>query len=127
MNPWVCIDCGARQAAEGACQACRHELTLDSREEKVRDLMSDVELRLRSRAEARARFLGVIVGLAVIFGAWLIPGYWHLRGRLYPGLPLFADQWIFMALIALGVSKVTLRWFGRLRFPYLDEQHRIID
>ncbi len=89
--------------------------------------MSDVELRLRSRAEARARFLGVIVGLAVIFGAWLIPGYWHLRGRLYPGLPLFADQWIFMALIALGVSKVTLRWFGRLRFPYLDEQHRIID
>lgn len=126
-NPWVCIDCGARQAAGGACTACKHELTLDSREEKVRELMHDVDLRLRGQRETRARFLGVLVGMTLIFGAWMVPGYWGLRGRLYPGLPILADQWIFMALIGLLVTKLVMKHFDRPRFPYLDEQHRIVD
>jgi hypothetical protein len=57
----------------------------------------------------------------------MVPGYWALRGRLYPGLPIFADQWIFMALIGLGVSKLLFKYVGRARFPYLDEQHNITD
>ena len=126
-NPWVCIDCGARQPAEGTCVACKHEMTLDTRDEKVRDLMYDVDLRLRGQRESRARFMGVLVGMTLIFGAWMIPGYWDARGRFYPGLPIFADQWIFMALIGLGVSKLLMKYVGRPRFPYLDEQHKIVD
>lgn len=126
-NPWVCIDCGARQPADGPCAACKHEMTLDTRDEQVRDLMHDVDQRLRNQLESRARFLGVLVGMTLIFGAWMIPGYWSARGRFYPGLPIFADQWILMALIGLGVSKLVVKFFGRRRFPYLDEQHRIVD
>jgi len=120
-QPWVCIDCGARQAAQGGCTACGHEATLDARDEKVRELMRDVDLRIALRWEGRLRALGVVVGMATIFGLWLVPGYWDLRGKLYPGLPLFADQWAFMALIAFGVIKVAEKKLVRRRFPYLRD------
>ena len=118
---WVCIDCGARQPDEGACRACAHELTLDLRDEKVRELMYDVDLRLASRREGRFRMIGVVVGMATIFGLWLVPGYWGLRGHAYPGLPMFIDQWIFMALIGLGLSKLLEKKLARRRFPYLRD------
>lgn len=120
-DPWVCIDCGARQAAQGRCAACGHEDTLDARDERVRELMRDVDLRHGLRWEGRLRFLGVAVGMAAIFGLWLVPGYWDLRGKLYPGLPLFADQWAFMALIAFGVIKVCEKRLVKKRFPYLRD------
>src|SRR3954462_6502073 len=97
-NAWVCIDCGARQDTDGACRACHHEMTLDTRDAKVRELMYDVDLRLQQRREGRIRMVSVAIGMAVIFGLWMVPGYWGLRGRLSPGLPIFADQWIAMAL-----------------------------
>ena len=56
---WVCIDCGARQDDKGVCAACGRGDTLDTREEKVRELMYDVDLRLRQKAETRARMIGV--------------------------------------------------------------------
>lgn len=126
-NLWVCIDCGGRQPAEGSCTGCQHEMTLDTRDEQVRELMRDVDERLARQRESRYRFLGVLVGMTVIFGAWMVPGYWDLRGRLYPGLPIFADQWIFMALIGLGLSKVLDKYVGRKRFPYLDLNLKIVD
>jgi hypothetical protein len=125
-NVWVCIDCGARQAADGTCAACGHEMTLDTRDAKVRDLMYDVDLRLAQRREGRFRMIGVIVGMAVIFGLWMVPGYWPLRGRLYPGLPIFADQWIFMAIIGLLVAKVLEKKLSKKRFPYLDQNLDIV-
>ena len=125
-NLWVCIDCGARQPAEGACAACDHEMTLDTRDEQVRELMRDVEDRLTRQRESRFRFLGMLVAMALIFCGWMIPGYWGLRGRLYPGLPIFADQWIFMALIGLGLSKLLEKYAGRRRFPYLDINLEIV-
>lgn len=101
-------------------------MTLDTRDEKVRDLMSDVDLRLSQKREGRARMVGVAVGMAVIFGLWLVPGYWHFRGRLYPGLPVFMDQWIFMAVIGFGVAKLLEKKLGKKRFPYLDQNHQIV-
>ena len=65
------------------------------------------------------RFLGVGLGMAIIFMLWLVPGYWSLRGAVYPGLPLFMDQWIFMALIGFAIVKVGQRVFNAARFPYL--------
>jgi len=120
-NPWVCIDCGARQEEQGACRACSHEDTLDARDEKVRELMRDVDMRLSDRREARLRFLGVGIGMVIIFGLWTVPGYWSLRGTLYPGLPLFIDQWAFMAIIAFGVIKGGEKLFFKRRFPYLQD------
>jgi len=118
---WVCIDCGERQPAEGPCIACKHEMTLDTRDEQVRELMRDVDERLARQREGRFRFLGVLVAMTVVFIAWMIPGYWNARGRIYPGLPMFADQWILMALIGLGLSSLLTRYVGRKRFPYLDQ------
>ena len=118
---WVCIDCGSRQPAEGNCRACGHELTLDLRDEKVRELMRDVDLRLRLRREGRFRLIGVLVGMGVIFALWMVPAYWRARGSVYPGLPLLIDQWLFMALIGLGLSKLLEKKFSGQRFPYLRD------
>jgi hypothetical protein len=124
-NPWVCIDCGARQEDKGSCRACGHEDTLDARVENVRDLMRDVDLRLADRRESRLRFLGVGIGMAIIFALWTVPGYWGLRGTIYPGLPLFIDQWALMAIIAFGVIKGGEKLFFKKRFPYLNADHTI--
>ena len=100
------------------CRACNHDDTLDARKEDVRVLMRDVDQRLADRRDGRMRFAGVVLGMAIIFSLWLVPGYWSLRGTIYPGLPLFFDQWIFMAIIGLAIVKLG----GRLikpRFPYL--------
>ena len=121
VNPWVCIDCGARQDETGACRACGHADTLDARDERVRELMRDVDLRRADRLETRLRFLGVGVGMAVIFGLWTIPAYWDLRGSLYPGIPMLLDQWLFMAVIGYAVSKGAEKLLARPRFPYLRD------
>jgi hypothetical protein len=118
---WVCIDCGHRQAAEGTCTACGHEPILDLRDEKVRELMRDVDLRLQLRREGRFRLIGVIVGMTVIFALWTRSAYWAARGTFYPGLPFLIDQWLFMALIGLGLSKLLEKKFAKRRFPYLRD------
>jgi len=115
-DPWVCLDCGGRQANQGQCAACKHDDTLDLRDEKVRELMRDVDQRLADRRDGRFRFIGVAVGMVVVFALWLVPGYWTFRS-VY-AIPLLIDQWIVMALIGFGVVKL----LGKLvkpRFPYL--------
>jgi hypothetical protein len=121
VKPWVCIDCGARQDNEGACAACAHENTLDAREDRVRELMRDVDMRLTDRREGRLRFVGVGLGMALVFALWMVPGYWSLRGRVYPGLPLLVDQWFLMAVIAMGVIKGGEKLLFKKRFPYLRD------
>jgi len=118
---WVCIDCGGRQPTEGNCVACGHDPTLDIADEKVRELMRDVDLRLRLRRENRFRMIGVVVGMAVIFALWTQPAYWRARGTLYPGLPMLFDQWLFMALIGFGLSKLLEKMSKGTRFPYLRD------
>ncbi|MGE0398623.1 MAG: hypothetical protein AB7T06_18090 [Kofleriaceae bacterium] len=125
-NPWVCIDCGARQAESGPCRACGKGDTLDARLEQTRELMYDVDLRIAQKAEGRARMIGVVVGCGLIFGLWLVPSYWGLRGTIYPGLPFFADQWGAMAVIGFLVSKVLEKRLAKKRFPYLDSTQQII-
>ncbi len=120
-NPWVCIDCGARQDANGRCRACGHEDTLDARDEKVRELMRDVDIRIADRIEGRVRWAGVLLGMGIIFALWTVPAYWHLRGRLYPGLPALMDQWAFMALIGFFATKLGTKLFAKRRFPYLRD------
>jgi hypothetical protein len=127
MKNWVCIDCGARQPETGPCRACAKGDTLDARDERTRELMYDVDLRIMQKAEGRARMIGVVVGCGLIFGLWLVPGYWGLRGSVYPGLPFFADQWAFMAIIGFGLSKFLEKRLAKKRFPYLDSLQQIVD
>jgi hypothetical protein len=128
INSWVCVDCGARQAAEGSCAACGNDPTLDMTQLRTREFMHDVELRAQLRREGRIRILGVGLGMLIVFGAWMVvPGYWNIRGRVYPGLPMFFDQWIFMALIGYGATKLLERMFAKKRFPYLRDDLTLDD
>jgi hypothetical protein len=99
---------------------CGNEPTLDLEDERTRDLMRDVELRLCMRREARFRMVGVLLGMAVIFGLWSRHWWWMARGRLYPGLPFLIDQWLMMIVIGLAASKLLEKHFKRQRFPYLS-------
>ena len=117
---WVCIDCGARQAEQGPCAACEKDDTSDLRDYKIRELMRDVEGRLTRQREGRLRFLGVICGMAAVFGLWFIPGYWEYRAR-FLALPVLFDQWLLMALIGIGVAALLARALGKKRFPYLAD------
>ena len=119
-DTWVCLDCGARQPAAGKCGACGADEMHDMSSENVRELMRDIDQRLRDRRETLSRWLGVVIGVGVIFALWLVPGYWSLRGAVYPGLPFLFDQWIFMALLGFGVMKLLERALARPRFPYLQ-------
>jgi hypothetical protein len=118
-RPWACLECGARQAAGGECARCRRDDTADLRDEKVRELARDIEDRLSHQREKRLRFVGVAVGMAVVFAAWLVPGYWSLRNSTF-ALPFFLDQILLMAGIGLGVLAVLGR-SKKKRFPYLDD------
>jgi ribosomal protein L40E len=117
-DPWVCLECGARQAEQGACRRCNKDDTLDLRDDKVRELMRDVEQRLADQREKRLRFLGVGVGMAVVFGLWLVPQYWTFR-RVF-ALPLLFDQWVVMALLGFGTMKLLGRR-AKKRFPFLRD------
>ncbi len=118
IEPWVCIDCGARQSEQGTCRGCKRDDTLDMRDENVRILMSDVERRLEGRSDGRRRLVGVVVGMVTIGALWAVPGYWTLREAF--ALPLFVDQLTLMALVGFGVMTL-LGKFVRPRFPYLAE------
>jgi hypothetical protein len=119
-DDWVCLECGARQADTGACRACSEPTTHDMRKEDVRELMRDIDQRHRDRTEKLSRWTGVVVGVGLVFGAWLVPGYWSARGTVYPGLPFFFDQWLLMAAIGLVVMFVMQRVLAKQRFPYLE-------
>jgi len=118
-DAWVCIDCGARQAEQGACRACGHEATLDLGDPKVRELMRAVERRLAERDERRCRAVGFLCGIALVVALWFVPGYWEARSQAL-ALPVLLDQWLFMALIGFAVSKLLARLFSKPRFPYLQ-------
>jgi hypothetical protein len=117
---WVCLECGARQPAQGPCRACKHEDdTLDLEDLKVRELMVDVEQRLVDQREKRLRFLGVGVGMVTVFLLWLVPGFWTIREAF--GLPFLLDQWLLMAGIGLATMAILTRMLAKKRFPYLAD------
>jgi hypothetical protein len=116
---FACSQCGNRQASEIDCTRCGSDTVHDLHSRRARELFEEIDSRLADRAEGRARFLGVIGGMAIVIAAWFIPGYWEARNMML-ALPLFADQWLLMAVIAYGLLKVFERALTRPRFPYLS-------
>lgn len=116
---YCCTQCGNRQAGEGTCSRCGSDTIHDLRSRRTRDFMEEIESRLRDQREGRIRAASVIGGMGVVILAWFVPGYADLRGTAYPGLPIFADQVIFMIVAALGIHFALDRVFKGQRFPYL--------
>lgn len=115
----ACPECGNRQSDGTRCTACGYDGVLALDNEQHVELLRDIDERRRERHSARVRIFSVIVAMAIVFGLWLVPGYWGLRGSVFPGLPLFADQWGLMIIIALVLWKLLERLAPKPRFPYL--------
>ncbi|HEY1556537.1 MAG TPA: hypothetical protein VGF94_16995 [Kofleriaceae bacterium] len=122
-EPWICLECGARQASSGRCAACGNPDMHDAALEQVRDLMRDIDQRARDRHETRARWIGVVVGIAVVVALWCVPGFWTARAAGF-ALPFLFDQWLLMAALGLGVMWLVQRARPRPRFVYLDDLPR---
>jgi hypothetical protein len=120
-DPFCCSQCGHRQPAEGNCAACGSDTVHDLRSARMREMFEDIESRLTERREGRIRVAGVVGGMAVVILCWFIPGWWDARGKVYPGLPLIADQIFFMVVVAFGIIKLLERVLAKKRFPFLAE------
>lgn len=94
---------------------------MDLRSRRTRDFLDEVESRLRDQREGRIRTISVVSAMAIVVALWLVPGYWSLRGRVYPGLPFLADQVILMIGVALGVMKVLEQKLDRPRFGFVKD------
>jgi hypothetical protein len=117
----VCPECGHRQEAGDRCGSCNYDGMLDLTNARHVELLRDIDRRRRDKHTDRVRIIAVVVSMAIVFALWLVPGYWSVRGTYYPGLPLLADQFAFMILIAIGISKLLEKRAPRPKFPYVDE------
>jgi hypothetical protein len=117
---WCCVLCGQRQDEQRPCPRCDED-PVDLRQPDVRLLLEDIEDRQRDGRDRRRTWIAVAVAMVVVIGLWLVPGWWQLRGRLYPGLPFFMDQWAIMVLVALLTRWALARRPYRARFPFLAE------
>lgn len=120
MTTLACPECGHRQSAGDRCGACNYDGLLDLANARHVELLHDIDRRRRDKRNDRVRLASVGLAMAIVFALWLVPGYWHLRGRVYPGLPLLADQFALMIALAYGLSKLLERLAPRSKFPYLD-------
>ena len=93
---------------------------LDLANDQHVELLRDIDRRRRDKHTDRVRLASVAISLIIVFALWLVPGYWSARGRYYPGLPLLADQFFFMIVLALGISKLLERTAPPSKFPYVD-------
>ena len=117
---YCCTQCGHRQAGEDRCGRCGSDTIHDLRSRRTRDFLEEIESRLRDQREGRIRTASVIGGMGLVIAAWFVPGYADLRGTAYPGLPIFADQVIFMIVLALGIHWGLDRTFAGKRFPWIE-------
>jgi len=124
----VCTQCGRRQPASARCTGCGDDNLLDLGKEQTRELLLDIDQRLRDRREAQLRIVAVVIGIGFIALLWTAPGYWHARGRVYPGLPFLLDQWVFMIVAAYGTLKLLTRVAAaKPRFPFIDGTGKLTD
>jgi hypothetical protein len=122
-NPWVCFDCGARQAERGPCARCNNDDTCDLRDPRTREDLHDIERRLAERRDDKIRFVSVALGLGTVIATWLIPGFWSFRAHTL-ALPLLIDQWILATAIAI-LAMTILGRTRKKRFPYLRDDRTV--
>lgn len=117
---YACSQCGNRQERDGSCARCRSDHLHDLRSRRSRELLEDIEIRLRDTREGQLRGIAVVGSMVAVFALWMIPGYSTARAVSF-ALPFFLDQIAFMVVIAFGILKVLEPKLMRKRFPYLDQ------
>ncbi len=116
---WACPECGHRQDADERCATCGYDGLMDLDNPQHLDFLRQIDSRRRERYTDRARMLSVLVAMVLVFGIWCIPGFWTVRRQAF-ALPLLIDQWGFMAVVALGLTKVADRLAPKSKFPYVE-------
>ena len=124
---FVCIQCGRRQPAAERCTGCGEDNLLDLAKDQTRELLMDIDQRLRDRREARLRMLAVAIGIAAVVVLWGIPGYWRFRNETI-ALPFFLDQVVLMVVVAFAATKLLEQaWPGKKKFPFIDATGKLIN
>jgi hypothetical protein len=118
----ACPECGHRQDAGDRCGTCNYDGLLDLTNARHVELLRDIDQRRKDKRNDRVRLASVALSMIIVFALWLVPGYWRARGKLYPGLPLLADQFALMIAIAFGISKLLEKTAPPSKFPYLDDE-----
>lgn len=122
-TPWVCMECGHRQADMSACGACGDSPLLDLRVPLTRDTLAEVDDRRRSKRGDRIRYASVPVGVVVVLLACeLVPGVSAVLARILPFFFGYVVAMIGVALGAMFAVNAALPW--KPRFPYLAEFDR---
>jgi hypothetical protein len=99
---WICSRCARRAESGAECARCRTDSMYDLRSQRMRELLSERQDRLVHERDARVNKLCALAGVViVVLAAKFVPGYWKLRGDIYPGLPFFIDQLLLMAGVGL--------------------------
>lgn len=118
----ACPECGHRQEAGDRCGSCSYDGILDLTNPRHVELLHDIDRRRRDKRNDRVRLASVGFAMLTVFALWLVPGYWDLRGTVYPGLPLLADQFAIMIALAFGMSKLLEKTAPPSKFPYLERE-----
>jgi hypothetical protein len=116
----ACPECAHRQETGTACASCGYDGLLDLGDMRHRELLRDIDRRKLDRHTDRSRKIAVALAMAIVMGAWFIPGYWAAR-RAAIALPFLADQWAIMIVIALGISRLVERMAPKPKFPWIDD------
>lgn len=83
----ACPECAHRQDDGTRCGSCGYDGLLDLGDSRHVELLRDIDRRRRDKYNDRARKGSVLIAMVVVGALWLVPGYWSVRGRWYPGLP----------------------------------------
>jgi hypothetical protein len=116
----ACPECAHRQPDGDRCGSCNYDGLLDLDNPRHVELLRDIDHRRSDKRNDRVRLASVAISMTIVFALWLVPGYWSVRGKYYPGLPLLADQFALMIAIAYGVSKLLEKTAPPSKFPYVD-------
>jgi hypothetical protein len=115
---WVCMDCGSRAAADGACPACSSSPLLDLRKENVRDMLIEDDQRRSSARNDKVRWMSVIASMVIVgVPSFLFPPI----GLAVLGVGPFFTGPIFCCLIVCVAIMAVMKWGFpfKKRFPYV--------
>lgn len=112
---FVCPECATRQPQAPLCTFCGYDGLLDLDNERHVELLRDIDMRQRDRYESRMRMVAVAIAMISVVALWCVPGFWSARSRAF-AMPFLADQWLLMAVIGFGITKIADRFAPRGRF-----------
>jgi hypothetical protein len=107
--PFICATCGHRAAAVGDCPHCAETPLLDLRKPEVRELLDDIDSRLRRRRDQQFIWVGVGASIPAVIALASIGAFRDLMTLMRMNHFI---GWIALAcILAFGLSRVLLKIF----------------